>query len=104
MNIIYHITTHKEWNEAMKTGQLVAASLALEGFIHCSTKEQVDGVLNRYFKGKTDLVKLTIDADNLTNRLQYDLAPSIGQEFPHVYGSINLSAVMIVEEIPEVRN
>ena len=47
MNIIYHITTHKEWNEAMKTGQLVAASLALEGFILCSTKEQVDGVVNR---------------------------------------------------------
>ncbi len=99
MNIIYHVTTQAEWDTALKSGQYVAPSLALEGFIHCSKENQVTGVLERYFKGKENLVKLTIDTSRLTNRLQYDLAPSVGQEFPHVYGSINVDAVINTEEL-----
>ena len=99
MNIIYHVTTQTEWDAALKSGQYEAPSLALEGFIHCSKENQVAGVLERYFKGKENLVKLTIDTSKLTHRLQFDLAPSVGQEFPHVYGTINVDAVINVEEI-----
>ena len=99
MNIIYHVTTQAEWDTALLNGQYTAPSLALEGFIHCSTEHQVAGVLERYFKGKENLVKLTIDTARLTNHLQYDLAPSVGQEFPHVYGTINLDAVIKTEPI-----
>ena len=99
MNIIYHVTTQAEWDAALISGQYEASSLALEGFIHCSTENQVAGVLERYFKGKENLVKLIIDTAKLSNRLQFDLAPSIGQEFPHVYGTINVDAVINTEQI-----
>ena len=59
--IIYHVTTKKEWVIAQISGNYKATSLATEGFIHCSTAEQVNGVLERYFKGQTNLVKLVID-------------------------------------------
>lgn len=99
MNIIYHVTTKNEWNNALQQGSYAAASLPVEGFIHCSKAAQVRGVLERYFKGKTDLVKLVIDTNRLTNKLQFDFSPSVNEEFPHVYGVINLDAVLEVIEL-----
>lgn len=99
MEHIYHVTTATEWKDAVDKGYYEAASLAIEGFIHCSTEIQVQGVLKRYFTGQQNLVKLTIDPSKLTAELKYELAPSVNEEFPHVYGTINLEAVVKVEEI-----
>lgn len=99
MALIYHVTTNKEWSDAAKKGIYIAPSLQSEGFIHCSKEEQVKGVLERYFSGKTNLVRLTIDTAKLNSNLQYDVAPSIQEVFPHVYGPINLDAVMEVQKI-----
>lgn len=96
METIYHITTKSEWQFAQQQGFYEAASLPIEGFIHCSKATQVAGVLERYYKGKTDLLKLVIDTGKLTNTLLYELAPSVNEDFPHIYGSINLDAVIDV--------
>jgi uncharacterized protein (DUF952 family) len=96
MALIYHVTTANEWELAQKHGTYSAASLATEGFIHCSQEHQVAGVLERYFKGKNDLVKLVIDTDQLQPVLKYELAPSVNEEFPHVFGPVNLEAVVEV--------
>ena len=93
MPTIYHITTVAEWKTAQQKGFYESASLAIEGFIHCSQEDQVAGVLERYFKGKNDLIKLVIDTDKLTSRYVYDWSPSTEDTFPHVYGPINLDAV-----------
>jgi uncharacterized protein (DUF952 family) len=99
MAIIYHVTTAAAWQQAVANGFYEAPSLTAEGFIHCSREAQVAGVLHRYYKGQQNLVKLVIDTDKLQSPLQYDLAPSINEEFPHVYGPINLDAVTGVEKI-----
>jgi uncharacterized protein (DUF952 family) len=98
-NIIYHVTTKEEWETAQQIGFYKAPSLATEGFIHCSTAEQVAGVLERYFAGKTALVKLVIDAAKLTSELKYELSPSVQQTFPHVFGVINLNAIQQAIEL-----
>jgi uncharacterized protein (DUF952 family) len=97
MELIYHVTTQAEWELAQEVGFYKAASLDIEGFIHCSTALQVDGVVERYFKGKTNLIKLTIDPNKLSSKLVYELSPSINQEFPHVFGVINLDAIIQTE-------
>ncbi len=97
--IIYHITTIPEWKQANFNGYYEAASLQHEGFIHCSTEQQVNGVLQRYFAGKTNLLKLVIDTDKLENEWKFELAPSVNEEFPHVYGTINLDAVIGVMSV-----
>lgn len=97
--IIYHITTKEEWQNAIEQNFYEAASLATEGFIHCSTEQQVAGVLLRYFKGKTNLVKLTINTAKLTAKLQFDFSPSVNEMFPHIYGAINSDAVTAVDDI-----
>ncbi len=96
---IYHITTAAAWEKALLDGAYSADSLATEGFIHCSTTEQVAGVLGRYYKGQTNLVKLTIEKSKVTSPLIFELATSINEVFPHIHGPINLSAIVKVEYI-----
>lgn len=99
MATIYHVTTQAEWAAATTAGAYEAPSLKEEGFIHCSQATQVSGVLERYFKGKTNLVKLVIDTDKLTSQLVYEWSPSTADTFPHIYGPINTDAVTAVESI-----
>jgi uncharacterized protein (DUF952 family) len=56
-------------------------------------------VLERYFSGKTGLVKLVIDTEKLTSRFVFEWSPSTRDTFPHVYGSINTEAVTEVQTI-----
>ena len=97
MAIIFHITTDAEWSVANETGYYETSSLKDEGFIHCCLEEQMQGVLDRYFKGKKNLLKLQIETDLLTSPFYYEWSPSLGQTFPHIYGIINLDAVKNVQ-------
>jgi uncharacterized protein (DUF952 family) len=99
MPLIYHVTTIAAWKKAIEKGIYEADSLINEGFIHCSQAEQVDGVLLRYYSGEKDLVKLEIDTDKLTSRLIYEWSPSTADTFPHIYGPINIDAVLRLETI-----
>ena len=97
--MIYHVVTTQNWQKALQQGFYEAASLAAEGFIHASKAEQVAGVLERYYKNQVDLLLLHIDELKLTATLKYELAPSINEEFPHIFGRLNLDAVIKIETL-----
>ena len=95
--LIFHICKKANWEEAQKAGEYRAESLQTEGFIHCSEKGQVAGVLEMFYKDLPDLILLHINTSKLTSELKYE--PADGQNFPHVYGAINLDAVVEVGDI-----
>ena len=97
--MIYHITNKQQWHAANEKGFFDEPSLQTEGFIHNSTEAQVSGVLERYYKDKNDLLLLHIDETKLESDLRYELAPSLNEMFPHVFGTINLNAVVKITEI-----
>ena len=97
MEKILHICPVNDWQAALKDGLYHTASLATEGFIHCSKPEQILDVANRYFPGVNGLVLLWIDPGKLVAELCYE--NSDGDVYPHVYGPINLEAVFAVTEI-----
>ena len=101
--LIYHITPHTDWESAQQKGEYRAESLAIEGFIHCSTEEQAAPVANAFYPAQKGLLLLVIDSARLKSKLQYDppahptpeSAPaSLHGEFPHIYGALNLDAVI----------
>jgi len=101
MALIYHITPRIEWKNAQTTGPYTADSLSTQGFIHASTREQVVGTGNYLFLGQKDLVLLCIDTERLDSELRYEFAPGTDQKFPHIYGPLNLNAVIdVVDFIP----
>jgi len=94
---VLHITTLKEWLAAKKFGSYVAGSLTSEGFIHCSTPDQVLRVADTYFVGQRGLVLLIIDTSHLKSEIRWEPGTNGHEEiFPHVYGPINLEAVVSV--------
>jgi uncharacterized protein (DUF952 family) len=99
--VIYHITLRGAWLEARKRGEYRAGSLEKEGFVHCSTNSQILPVVDKFFKGQRHLLLLVIDPSLLTSELKYEppsdgAPPGIPEDdlFPHVYGPINLDAVV----------
>lgn len=97
--MIFHVVTEANWKNALQQGFYEAESLEKEGFIHTSKAEQVAGVLERYYKGQSNLFLLHIDETKLTASLKYELAPSVNEEFPHIYGRLNLNAVVKIENL-----
>jgi uncharacterized protein (DUF952 family) len=97
--MIYHVVTEANWQNALLQGFYEAESLAKEGFIHTSKAEQVAGVLERYYQNQSNLFLLHIDERKLTAPLKYELAPSVNEEFPHIYGRLNVDAVIKVEKL-----
>lgn len=97
--MIYHVVSSSNWQKALEQGFYEAPSLAQEGFIHTSRDEQVPGVLSRYYAGQHNLLLLHIDEIKLTAPLKYELAPSVNEEFPHIYGPLNLDAVVKTEAL-----
>jgi uncharacterized protein (DUF952 family) len=94
--MIFHILSRAEWDEAVCAGLYSPASLATDGFVHCSTVDQVATVANDIFSGKADLVLLCIEERQLRARISFE--PAFGKSrdsglFPHVYGPINVDAV-----------
>lgn len=96
--IIYHITEKIFFEAQINGGQYISVGYKEEGFIHLSTKKQVENTLKRYYADKKGLVLLQIEAEKVAEILKYELATN-GELFPHIYGPIPIEAIMIVEEI-----
>lgn len=95
---VFHITERGAFAAALEMGAYEPEGLKLEGFVHCSTREQVLGTAGRFFAGRSGLVLLCIEAARLGERLRYESAG--GDSFPHCYGAIPLDAIPAVIDFP----
>lgn len=93
-NYIYHIAEIYDWEIQKYSGAYYHSSLDTEGFIHASTKDQVEKVLDRYYKGVCGLILLTIDVGQIQDMVKYESAPSDGDSYPHIYGPLQVKAVV----------
>jgi uncharacterized protein (DUF952 family) len=103
--MILHIVGKGDWVKAVGRGSYAPRSLAAEGFIHCSTLAQVVATANRFYRGQKGLVVLCIDEDRLRVQLKYEASArtrgeGAGEMFPHLYGALNVDAVVKVVELP----
>ena len=94
MTFIYHITSREAWAAAQRAGEYRAESLAREGFIHCSAREQVLRTARTFFAGAEHLLLLKIDAARLRAPLRREPGADAPESlFLHLYGALNLDAV-----------
>ena len=97
---IYKISPAGLWREAERAGAFTGSPVDLaDGYIHFSTAGQVRETAARHFAGQADLVLVAVDGDALGAALRYE--PSRGGAlFPHLYGTLPLSAVRWVKPLP----
>ena len=99
MALLLHITSREQWDRARFAGVYRGETLDTEGFIHCSTREQVLEVANARFRGREGLVLLCIDSSHVQAPVQYDTVET-GARFPHIYGPLNADAVIKTISFP----
>ncbi|MFF7776584.1 DUF952 domain-containing protein [Streptomyces tanashiensis] len=105
--MIYHVVTSAEWS-ALPEEPYAPASLAEEGFVHCSPDEATTlAVVNAFYRGASrPLLALLLDETRLTVRTEWEAAvptppPGVteGTLFPHVFGPVDRAAVDEVLEV-----
>jgi uncharacterized protein (DUF952 family) len=98
MRETYHLVPEANWTASDPAAAYAAASLAIEGFIHCT-----DGVValgetfDRYYAADPrPFLALTLDLDALDVPWRYDVPDS---PYPHIYGPIARSVVIAVSRV-----
>jgi|SRR5688500_11669535 uncharacterized protein (DUF952 family) len=91
--LIYHIADTNQWEQAQVSRYYTHPSLHSEGYIHCSTKQQLEDTANFYFADADQILVLFIDTSKLEAELLYENA-SRGGEYPHIYGPINITSIV----------
>jgi uncharacterized protein (DUF952 family) len=103
----FHLSPLAAWDVAV-TGFLddrpyAAASLADEGFIHCTDGvEALGATFDRYYASDArPFVALTIDLDALDVPWRYDV---VGSPYPHIYGAVRPGAILAVRTVERAGN
>src|SRR5262249_30183226 len=97
--MILHIISRAAWSQAQQDGSYRPPSLEREGFIHFSKPMQVIRTANHFYKGQRDLVLLVVDPAKVAADIRYEPPaenPNSSERFPHIYGALNLDAVIRV--------
>ena len=97
--LVFHFCSITQWMEQEDENVYIDPTLDSEGFIHCSTSAQTSKVLDRYFKGRQSIYRLHIDTTLLDSLLVYEKAASDGDAYPHIFGPINKSAIIEIQQV-----
>ncbi len=109
MSIIFHITERDDWKQAQIVGFYRTPSLDTQGFIHCSTGAQVPRTANKFYAGRQGLILLCIDTEKVQPEVRFEPPinpqshlPEVGVDelFPHIYGTLNIDAVINMVDFP----
>jgi uncharacterized protein (DUF952 family) len=100
MPTLYKICPATLWQEAERAGVFRGSEVdRRDNFIHFSTAAQVAETAAKHFAGQSDLLLISVDARKLGGALKWE--PSRGGAlFPHLYGGLDLAAVVAVDPLP----
>lgn len=92
--LIFHIATPKAWHTALNKGIYECESLKTEGFIHCSTQEQLLASANKHFANfpENQLIVLHIPEKRVRSHLQWEPDKN-GNLFPHLYSKLPIEII-----------
>lgn len=98
--MILHLAVRAEWDAAVAAGEYPWSTrgLTLEqvGYVHCSFEHQWRGVRDRFYSDLRDdeLVLLVVDEDRLASKVVVERLDGAPDEFPHIYGPLEIGAVV----------
>lgn len=102
--LIFKICHEQAWREARERGHYDGSDKDREdGFLHFSAQHQLLGTLQKWYPTETDLVLVAVTAEGLGPSLKWE-ASRDGALFPHLYGTLPLSAVVNVAPITRDAN
>ena len=89
--ILFHLAETAVWNAQQAAADYTPPTFAEEGFVHCSTVEQLPGTAQRFYTGR-DMVLLTLNATLVP--VVYENLEGGDMLFPHVYQPLPKTMVL----------
>jgi uncharacterized protein (DUF952 family) len=98
---IYHMIPAAQWAAVSNEPEYRAESLESEGFIHCTVGERnLLEVAERFYRHiPGNWLVLVLDPGRIRSEVRWELQPD-GLAYPHIYGPLNLDAVVEVRPFP----
>lgn len=92
--ILYHITDQSQWLKHMSETFYLPSNYQADGFIHCSTGDQVLTVAEKYYADAENLLLLKIDAERVSTEIRFENLEGGEEKYPHIYGQLNKTAIV----------
>jgi uncharacterized protein (DUF952 family) len=93
--LIFKITPAEEWKAAEMAGVYHgSAHDKADGFLHFSTASQLQETLRLYYANAGAIVIAAVSVSALGGALKYEYSESRKENFPHLYGSLQMTAVL----------
>ena len=93
-DLIFHLVPKKKWHNNQRYGLYRPDLKDEEGFIHCSTADQVEDTANRFFKDQNNILLIVINYGKIQSDVKMEDTEGSGQEYPHIYGPLNMDAIL----------
>lgn len=103
--MIFHLALRLDWEAAQLSFRYPWSTrnvrVADSGFVHCSFDHQWLEVRRRFYDDVSDedLVLLAIDEGKLTHPLIVEQLSGAPEAFPHIYGELEIEAVVEVRPV-----
>ena len=100
---LFPLALKTDWQATRAVGsyRISTRGMTLEqvGVIHCSWQEQVKATFERFYADADEVLLLEVDPTAVAAPLRADAIPT-GDQFPHLYGPLPLTAVRSVVTMP----
>lgn len=88
---VYKILTLEGWDIFRMRGEYLGSlDDKRDGFIHLSTKAQIQGTLDKHYKAVSKVIIAEFEAAKMGAALKYEISRG-GAAFPHLYGPLKLA-------------
>ena len=89
---LYKVLSVEDWGKSCKK---VSLSSMDTDFIHLSTKDQLDRIIEKYWADASQYVLLKLDVEKLKGKLVLEANPGGTNKYYHLYnGSVPLSSIV----------
>lgn len=86
--LLVKILRPAEWDSVLSGEPVVAPVDIADGYVHFSSRDQVQSTLDKWFSNVSEVVLLAFDANDFSATLKWEPARE-GDLFPHVYGIVS---------------
>lgn len=102
--MIFHLALAEDWAMAQQSGVYATSTrgltLAEVGYVHASFAHQVAETYRRFYTDAGEVVLLAIDESRLRSPVVVEQLDGAPEAFPHIYGPVDLGAVVDVTPYP----
>ena len=97
--LAYKLVLPSALEQAKITGYVAPSALdEKDGYIHLSTDEQYMQTANLHYKAHAHVIALRVKLENVEGTVKWEAARD-GSLFPHLYGTLPLSAINATQDL-----